>query len=479
MLAVPTKTWKIYSVSHLLFISLLALGGCTGEGPAIEAWPQSISFSPIQTPAVDQVMVTASATASSGLPVRYSSITPSICSVESSTGIVTGITSGTCTIAANQPGNDYFAPAPQVTRNAVFSFSSSLTFTNVPSMSLYDLATITASDGSGQSVSYASTTPAICSVDAASGLIRALATGSCTIVATTGSQQATQTTVNIAPPSAPSLPGMPTGVSVKAGDASNTVTVTVGGVISGGSPIFAFNVISTPGGISASSASLPITATCPTTCAGYSFAVTAANSNGTSPLSAFTDIVTTYKVITTFYEPDTQPNNSIFIGTFDLNATTGTVTNLKGKLSEAMTGGSTPYPNDTMTWLSLNNQLSSVSDGQGGLLVATFLNSNTNTFTNNPAFGGTDGWSPGTGSAFYYGFPTPGANPGNAYAQIFVNTTDPTALLTQAQIDKLAYADCAPGGMMGATCMTGTTVAGYGTVGTMSGYPVSQAITKQ
>jgi len=28
--------------------------------------------------------------------------------------------------------------------------------------------------------------------------------------------------------------------------------------------------------------------------------------------------------------------------------------------------------------------------------------------------------------------------------------------------------------MMGATCMTGTTEAGYGTVGTMGGYPASQ-----
>jgi hypothetical protein len=31
--------------------------------------------------------------------------------------------------------------------------------------------------------------------------------------------------------------------------------------------------------------------------------------------------------------------------------------------------------------------------------------------------------------------------------------------------------------MMGATCMTGTSVAGYGDVGTMGGYPISQVIT--
>jgi hypothetical protein len=50
--------------------------------------------------------------------------------------------------------------------------------------------------------------------------------------------------------------------------------------------------------------------------------------------------------------------------------------------------------------------------------------------------------------------------------------------LTQAQIDKLAYTGCAPGGMMGASCMTRTRVADRGTIGTMSGYPVSQTTTK-
>ena len=108
----------------------------------------------------------------------------------------------------------------------------------------------------------------------------------------------------------------------------------------------------------------------------------------------------------------------------------------------------------------------------GGLLVTTFLNNSTNTLS---TMDGGNGWAPGSGYGLYYGFP--GSNPGNAYAMIFVNTANPLAPLTQAQIDKLAYADCAPGGMMSATCMTGTTEAAYGTVGTMSGYPVSQTIT--
>ena len=94
---------------------------------------------------------------------------------------------------------------------------------------------------------------------------------------------------------------------------------------------------------------------------------------------------------------------------------------------------------------------------------------------------GGDGWSPDSGVAAggtYYGFPKVAKNPGNAYALIFVPDSPLTAL-TQSQIDKLAYADCAPGGMMGAVCMTGTSVAGYGSVGTMSGVPVSLTLTRR
>lgn len=187
--------------------------------------------------------------------------------------------------------------------------------------------------------------------------------------------------------------------------------------------------------------------------------------------------VASYDITTVFFEPDTQPNDTLFVGSFNYDNVSRTITNLQGKLSESMTGGATGYPNDSMTWLDLSYQLVSWYDATlGGTFAATFKNSNTNTFWT--GLGG-DGWSPADGieaGGVYYGFPKTALNPGNAYALIFV-PDDPLATLTQAQINKLAYADCAPGGMMGAVCMTGTTVAGYGSVGTMSGFPVSQTIT--
>jgi hypothetical protein len=187
--------------------------------------------------------------------------------------------------------------------------------------------------------------------------------------------------------------------------------------------------------------------------------------------------VTTYNVTETFFEPETQPNDSIFIGSFNFDDVTKTVSNLHGILSESMTGGATGYPNDAMTWLALDNQLVSWHDAAlGGTFAATFKNGSTNTFWT--SLGG-DNWSPQAGvdgGGTYYGWPSEGSNPGNAYALIFV-PDNPLAPLTQGQINKLAYADCAPGGMMGATCMTGTSLAGYDATGTMSGYPVSQTIT--
>lgn len=191
--------------------------------------------------------------------------------------------------------------------------------------------------------------------------------------------------------------------------------------------------------------------------------------------------VESYDVITTFFEPDTQPRNTIFIGTFDFDAHTKTVTSLKGKLSEAMSGDPIAYNpatgingTDTMTWLDLTYQLSSVYDATlGGLFVTVFKNPTTATFLGNT-------WKPEDGlevGNVYAGFPSKGKNPGNAYVTIFVNTTDPTAAINKAQLNKLAYADCAPGGMMGATCMTGTSAAAYGDVGSMGGYPRSQVIT--
>jgi hypothetical protein len=479
-------TKKNVSGLVLTAVALLTLSGCSNDGPAIATNPQSISFGTAPPLALGGI-ATVTATASSGLAVRYSSSTPAVCSVNSSSGVVTDITGGTCIIAANQSGNTLYAPAPQAaqTITVILNPTQTISFGMAPPLSLGGTATVSATASSGLLVLYSSMTPTVCTVDGSSGLVKDLTAGDCSIAANQAGDvsfnpaaQVTQT-ITVSTPPIISAPGAPTGVTATAGSSSNTVTISIGATDSGGSPITGYTVTSIPTGITATGTLSPLTVSCPTSCSGYAFSVIAANEIGSGAPSALKDVITSYNVVETFYEPDTQPRNSIFSGSFTFNATTGTVSNLKGILSESMTGDKIAYPNDTMNWLTLNNQLSAVPvtlGGIKGLLVTTFLLPTTNTLSNNPAFGGTDGWSPGTGSGLYYGFS--GANPGNAYARIFVNVAHPTAALTQVQIDTLAYADCAPAGMMGATCMTGTTVAGYGTLGSMSGHPVSQIITK-
>ncbi len=455
----------------------VALSGCS-EGARIQALPQVITFAPAPRPAVGQSTVTVSATASSGLPVRYASRTPASCAVDATSGQVTASATGRCTVAANQPGSDVWAAAPQATQDVDFVLAGVVTFGPAPVMGVHDLATVIAEESSGRPVTFTSTTPVACAVDAGSGLVSAIAEGPCTVFARAGDVVASLT-FPIAAPSGPAAPGAPSGAVASAGDGPSAALVRVGGVRAGGLPVTGWEVASVPPGLGATGVTLPVRVDCPSSCAGYRFSVVARNAVGASPPSAPGDLVTRYRVVATFHEPDTRPNDSIFVGTFSLNASAGEVSGLRGELGEAMTGGPVPYPDDTMTWLVLAHPLSAIPvtvDGASGWLVTTFRLDATATFTSDPRFGGTDGWAPGSGSGLHAGFP--GANPGNAYVRIFVNAGDPTAAPTRGQLDRLAYADCAPGGMMGATCMTGTSVAGYGTVGTMGGQPVAQVTTR-
>jgi hypothetical protein len=456
---------------------LLASCGGGGDGPAITANTQTISFGAVPTLNLLGT-ATVSATASTGLAVSFSSKTSGICTVNSNTGLVTDKTVGTCIIAANQSGNATYAPAAQVTQSipVIFDPNQTISFGAAPTLTYGGTATVSATATSGLAVSYSSTTATVCTVSSSTGLVTDLTAGTCIIAANQAGDanyhaapQVTQS-ITVSAPSGTTIPGAPTGVTATAGNAANKVIISIGATDSGGSPILSYMVSSSLGSITAPGTTSPITVTCPSSCAGYAFSVYATNAVGDGTSSAPVDVITNYNIVETFYEPDTQPNDSIFIGTFTLNSTTGTVTNLRGILSESMTGGVTGYPNDSMTWLSLNYQLSAVYDAAlGGLLVTTFKNNNTNTLTTDSNLGKLN-------KGYYYGYPSASTgipNPGNAYAKIFVNPADPTAV-TFTQIQALVYVDCAPGGMMGEICMTG-----YGGVGTMGGYPVSQTITKQ
>lgn len=474
-----------------------ALVGCGGGGPGHGdpvslGKAQSVAFATAPALVVGGT-ATVTATATSGLAVVYGSATPAICTVDASSGLVSGVSAGTCVITADQAGDASWSAAARAsqTLSVTGNVAQSITFGAAPSLAVYDTGTVAASSSSGLAVTYSSLTASTCSVASSTGLVTALSAGVCTIAANQGgnatylpASQVTQA-LTIAAAAGSGAPGVPQGVSVKAGDTLGSVIVQAQGVTANGAPVTSYTVTSSPAGITATAGSLPMTVTCPTgSCAGYAFALTATNTHGSSAASAAVDLLVAYDVVLVFREPYYTYDNTEFHGSFVFNASQKTVSGLTGSLSEVMAGNDTAnqtWPS-AMPVLNLTHQLVSQS-ASGGLLVGTFLLNSTLTLSTDPRDNGVaNGWQPGTGNYKYYGYANgdhTSANLGNAYALIYVNTTDPTTTLTQAQIDMLAYADCAEQGMMGEDCMTGTTVNGYGVIGSMGGYPVSQTITRQ
>ncbi|MDQ1475116.1 MAG: large repetitive protein, partial [Actinomycetota bacterium] len=155
---------------------------------------QTITFSPIADATLAQSPLVASATASSGLPVSFSSLTTAVCTVSGAS--VTLLTPGTCTIQADQAGNGSFNPAPSVQRSFTVSKSNqTIVFPPLSDVSLSQSpVTVNATASSGLAVSFSSLTTAVCSVSGAS--VTLITTGTCTIQA----DQAGNGSFNPAPP---------------------------------------------------------------------------------------------------------------------------------------------------------------------------------------------------------------------------------------------------------------------------------------
>jgi YVTN family beta-propeller protein len=128
----PTFTGKVAALQpgfHILYAYAVDGQEATSTQPgspltgAIEAYgflvtqpltPQTITFNSIPSQIVG-TQITLSASASSGLPVSFSSSTTSICTVSGTTASLIAV--GTCTIVASQPGNGTYAPATPVSQN--------------------------------------------------------------------------------------------------------------------------------------------------------------------------------------------------------------------------------------------------------------------------------------------------------------------------------------------------------------------------
>src|ERR1039457_6676493 len=143
---------------------------------------QTISFATLPNEPINTPPFTVAATASSGLPVSFASTTLTTCTVSGNT--VTLIVGGRCAIKATQAGNSIYAAAtPVVQAFTITKLAQTISFAPLPNVPLSTLPfTVTATASSGLAVSFASTTPTICTVSG--NTVTLVAAGRCAIKAT-------------------------------------------------------------------------------------------------------------------------------------------------------------------------------------------------------------------------------------------------------------------------------------------------------
>ncbi len=143
---------------------------------------QSITFGPLANQTYGAAPFTVSATASSGLTVRFNSQTTTICKVSGTT--VTLVSVGTCTIQATQPGNRLYAAAPPVNQSfLVAQESQTITFGALSNQTIgAPPSMVGATASSGLKVSFNSQTAVTCKVSGTT--VTLIAVGVCTVQAT-------------------------------------------------------------------------------------------------------------------------------------------------------------------------------------------------------------------------------------------------------------------------------------------------------
>jgi hypothetical protein len=143
---------------------------------------QSITFTDPADITYGQSPAALSATSTSSLTVTFTTATPLVCSVSGTTLTINA--AGTCTINANQSGNDNYQAATQVVQSFTITppTAQSITFATPTGMTLGGATqTVAPTATSSLTVTLASTTTGICTVTGF--VITAVASGTCSITA--------------------------------------------------------------------------------------------------------------------------------------------------------------------------------------------------------------------------------------------------------------------------------------------------------
>ncbi|MFK0278489.1 putative Ig domain-containing protein [Ensifer sp. NPDC090286] len=211
----------------------------------------------------------------------------------SSPVVVAGLTNGmsyTFTVVAENGSTP--GPASAASNAVTPRTIQTITFANPGTQNFGTTPTLTATSDSGLTVSFTSSTPAVCTISPG-GLLAFESTGTCTVLA----DQAGDSTYLPAMQTSRSFvvnavaPDAPTGVVATAGNASASVAF-VAPVSTGGAAITGYTVTASPGGQSETGSASPLTVSGLTNGTSYTFTVTAANGIGPGAVSSASTAVT-------------------------------------------------------------------------------------------------------------------------------------------------------------------------------------------
>ena len=159
--------------------------GGTDSPLCLASVTQSITITtPAPASAAFNSQFTVAATASSGLPVVYSSGDPAVCTHDGAIFTLVAPT-GSCMVRYDQPGNGSFSAAPQLTSDTI-ALKADQTIgvisLNPATLAVGGTATVAATGGlSGNPVTFSSTTTGVCTVSGST--VTGVSAGSCSIAA--------------------------------------------------------------------------------------------------------------------------------------------------------------------------------------------------------------------------------------------------------------------------------------------------------
>jgi hypothetical protein len=130
LLSAPTISDTLTAALPLNPVLSPALILTTPPGPHFRAlFGQTINFTPVTGINYALKQLTLSGSATSGLPINFSSSTPAVCFVSGNT--VSLLTAGDCVVHASQVGNDDYLPAAIAQSFGVFAVPQSIAFTPI------------------------------------------------------------------------------------------------------------------------------------------------------------------------------------------------------------------------------------------------------------------------------------------------------------------------------------------------------------